>query len=959
MTIVKTISKALRASALITIFISPPVTAVVPDPSQLLGGQSTRVSALAVVVNSSAPQEEMVSQLMVKPRTLVGAQLHKALLAHDASALAKTSNVPMSVVRQMSGGAHVIRLEQPVTLSEARVIAARLMGDSSVELAEPDRRVRATLTPTDPLYTKDQWNLFAPSSQNLGSANLTNAWNITTGSNAVTVAVIDTGYRPHQDLGFTYSGSNSTSPVVLSSGYTFITDISTANNGVGREPDALDTGDWITGAENTTVNGPFYGCGVLNTRGQPVNQLSPSSWHGTHVSGIIAAQMNNSIGITGVAPNIQILPVRVLGKCGGTDSDIIDGMNWAAGFAVPGVPANSHPAQVLSMSLGGTATTCSSAYQSTVTNIINAGKVIVIAAGNDGSSVLKEPANCTGVIAVTANSINGDNAWYATIGPGTTISAPGGDCGGMSYPNGCTTANSVGVYSTLNSGTTTPVASPGGDDYVAYSGTSMATPHVSAVAALMLSLKPSLTPTQITSYLQSSSRAFPANTICTQTVNLNMCGAGLLDAYQALIAVQPSSAIASPVVTLGSIPSTVTTGTVVTLSGSAVAGTGRSIASYVWTQVSGPATVTISNANTANASFTAPATTGSYSFMLTATDNSGQTGTATAVIVVNSPPSVPPPVVTLGSIPSSVTAGTVVTLSGTAVAGSGRSITSYVWTQVSGPTTISITNPGSNTNASFTATVVGSYTFMLTATDSAGQTGSATAVILVNASSTASPPVVTLSSSIPSVVTPGQLVTLSGSAVASTGRRITSYTWTQQTGSTTVTLGNANTANATFTAPPTGTYSFMLTATDNGGQTGTATAVIVVNSPPVLNAVPAQTVTAGQTLSFTVTATDPDGETPIFHSVSLPTGATLGATGNFSWPNAAPVGSYTLVYYASDTYNASSAQGTVNITVTASSGGSSASPVSGGKGGSMDVESLILLALIAFGLRLRRRYASQ
>ena len=923
--IARKIRKILPVSVFLSIFVPALASAIIADTSL-----QQVSSASAIAVSGSASQEEMVSQLMVKPRHQLGDQLKTALRAHDASRLAKISKVSMSVVRPMSGDAHVIRLEQPVTLSEARVIAARLMRDNSVELAEPDRRKRPALTPTDPDYASYQWNLFVPASANPGSANLPNAWSITEGSSTVTVAVIDTGYRPHGDLG-----------AAILPGYDFISDIPTANDGNGRDADAQDPGDWITAAENTATGGQFNGCGVSN-----------SSWHGTHVSGIIAAQISNGIGIAGIAPNIQILPVRVLGKCGGYDSDIIDGMRWAAGIAVTGVPTNSHPAQVLNMSLGGTSSTCSQTYQSAVTEIINAGKVIVVAAGNDGSSILKEPANCTGVIAVTANAIDGDNAYYATIGPGTTISAPGGDCGGTHYPRHCTTANSVGIYSLLNSGTTTPVASPGGDIYVAYSGTSMAAPHVSAVAALMFSLNPLLTPAQITSYLQSSARPFPSSTICTLTAYLNMCGAGLLDAYQALIAVQPSSAISSPVITLGSIPASVTAGTAVTLSGTAVAGTGRSITSYAWTQQSGPATVSISNANTANASFTAPTTIGSYSFMLTATDSGGQTGTATAVIAVNSPPTIANPIVTLGNISSSVTAGTMVTLSGTAAAGTGRSITSYAWTQQSGPATVAITNPSSNTNASFTATTIGSYIFMLTATDNAGQTGTATVVILVNAAASASPPVVTLGS-IPSVVAPGDTVTLSGSAVAGTGRKISSYVWTQQTGSTTITISNANTENASFTAPPTGTYSFMLTATDNGGQTGMATAVIVVNSPPVLNAVAAQTVTAGQTLNFTVTASDVDGDTPIFHSVTLPNGATLSATGNFSWPNASPAGNYMLIYYASDTYNAASAQATVNISVTESSGGGSS------KGGSMDVATISVLALFAVGLRFRRRYANQ
>jgi len=728
-----------------TLFVPVFAWSAVSDPGQLVQ-QATKFSATSV---ATAPREEMVSQLMVKPRYRAGDSLNVALHARDARGLVKISNVSMSVVRPMSGGTHVISLDQPVTLSEARVIAARLMGDSSVELAEPDRHKRPlALTPSDPDYLPYQWNLFTPTSSKPGSANLPDAWSISTGSNTVTVAVIDTGYRPHADLGnVILPGYDFIGPDQNSNPPTYYT----ANDGNGRDADALDPGDWINSSD--LASGHFPGC--------TSSDIGPSSWHGTHVSGIIAAQMNTT-GIAGIAPHVQILPVRVLGKCGGFDSDIIDAMRWAAGIAVTGVPANPYPAQVLNMSLGGTSTTCSQTYQSAVSDVINAGKVIVVAAGNDTSSQLKEPANCPGVIAVTANNIDGDNAYYATIGPGTTISAPGGGCGGFNYPS-CPSAKSIGIYSLLNSGATNPVASPGGDTYGAYDGTSMAAPHVSAVVALMFSVNPSLTPAQIISYLQSSARSFPANTICTQTKNLGLCGAGLLDAYQALNAVKAASP--PPVVTLGSIPAVVSPGDTVTLSGSAVVSGGWSIASYAWTQISGPGTALINNANSATASFTAPANTGTYSFMLTATDNR----------------------------------------------------------------------------------------------------------------------------------TPG--------------------------------------------------------------QTGTKTAVLVVNTPPVLTTVPAQTITAGQTLNFTVTATDTDGDTPIFHSVLLPAGATLSAAGSFSWPNSGPAGNYTLTYYASDTYNAVSPNGSVNITVSSVPAGSTGGSSGGGGGGSMDTTMLAVLALLALGLRLWRRHA--
>jgi hypothetical protein len=159
-------------------------------------------------------------------------------------------------------------------------------------------------------------------------------------------------------------------------------------------------------------------------------------------------------------------------------------------------------------------------------------------------------------------------------------------------------------------------------------------------------------------------------------------------------------------------------------------------------------------------------------------------------------------------------------------------------------------------------------------------------------------------------------------------RIIETYHWTQVAGAAIGVINNAGAASATFTSPATGTYSFMLTATDTTNRTGTATATVRVNSPPVLTAVAAKTVNVGNALTFSVGATDVDGDTPIFHSISLPAGATLSAQGAFSWPNATPAGSYTMTYDASDPDAANSAQGTVNITVAAPP-----APSSGGGGG--------------------------
>ncbi|MDO8293174.1 MAG: S8 family serine peptidase [Gallionella sp.] len=674
--------------------------------------------------SASAANEEMVSRLIVKPRALAGAKLAGSLQAFDASGLSRTANMPMTVFRPTSDGAHVIKLDQPVTLSEARVIAERLMrNDSSVEFAEPDRIMYPTaVTPADPDYATLQWHYFAPAGANLGGANLPDAWAVTQGSATINVAVIDTGYRPHADLG-----------TAVLPGYDFIIDIPTANDGDGRDTDAQDPGDWVALNE----------CGA----GSPA---SDSSWHGTLVAGTIAAAMNNGISGTGVAPNVRILPVRALGKCGGFTSDIADGMRWAAGLAVAGVPANPNPAQVLNLSLG-VAGACSATFQNAVNDVVNAGKVIVAAAGNDGSPSVISPANCIGVIAVTAHAIDGDNAWYANVGTVVAISAPGGGCGTLTHSAAtCTdfsSANGLGVYSLMNTGTTIP----GADSYSVERGTSMAAPHVAGVVALMLSVKPTLTPANIKSYLQSSARAHPAGTYCTTTTGV--CGSGLLDAAGAL----------------------------------------------------------------------------------------------------NTIPAAPPTVV--------------------------------------------LTSPSQ-------------------------------------------------------VVAPNAVISLAGSATAEPPRTINTYSWTQLTGAAVI-INNANTANATFTAPATGTYSFRLTATDNTSRSGTADATVRVNSAPVPAAVAPQTVVVGSALNFTVGATDVDGDTPIFHSVSLPAGATLSAQGAFSWPSATPLGSYTMTYYASDN-DTNSANVTVDITVV--------SPASSGGGGGCSLslnpetpDPALPVMMVVAGLYLLRR----
>jgi serine protease len=402
-------------------------------------------------------------------------------------ALSEAAGVDVSFVREMSGDAIVVKLAEPMSAEDVAEIADLMLAVPDVEYTEPDLRMQTMLAPNDPRYP-EQWHYFAPVAGAYG-ANLPGAWDITTGAASVVVAVVDTGILNHADL------AGRTVP-----GYDFINDSLIANDGNGRDNNPSDPGDWITSAES--ASGYFAGCPVSN-----------SSWHGSHVAGTIAANSNNSAGVAGINWQAKILPVRVLGKCGGYTSDIVDGIRWAAGVSVSGVPANANPAKVINMSLGGSGA-CSSTYQNAINDAVNRGTVVAVAAGNSNANAANyTPASCANVITVASTGKAGNRAYYSNYGASVEIAAPGGD---KNADAGAT------ILSTLNTGTTTPAA----DDYRFYQGTSMATPHVAGIVSLMFSVNPNLTPAQVTSLLQSNVTPFPAGSTCT-TSN---CGAGIINA---------------------------------------------------------------------------------------------------------------------------------------------------------------------------------------------------------------------------------------------------------------------------------------------------------------------------------------------------------------------------------------------------------------------------------------------
>ncbi len=413
----------------------------------------------------------------------------------------------LAAVRTTSGGETLYRIS-PAIMGElsaegqrdrTSAAATALQARPDVVYAQPNYiyRIQDT-TPNDPRY-REQWHYFkngTGAGSSPGGIGLPLVWDVTKGSASVVVAVIDTGILPnHPDI----VGSPNLVP-----GFDMISDPFMANDGDGRDPDPTDPGDAVNTGECGNGWPPFP---------------QPNSWHGTHVAGTIGVgKTNNRVGVAGVNWNVKVQPVRVLGKCGGTSADIADAIRWAAGLPVPGVPNNTNKARVINMSLGGEGA-CSNdpAEQSAINDVVAQGVTVVVAAGNSAEDAsLSTPAGCNNVIAVAANDFRGNLVTrYSNFGPAVAIMAPGGDIQRDDNGDG----NPDGVLS---------MVSPADGTYAYYNGTSMASPHVAGVAALLLSCEPALTPAQVLARLKST--ALPR----TAEQCPNGCGAGLLNAAAAI-----------------------------------------------------------------------------------------------------------------------------------------------------------------------------------------------------------------------------------------------------------------------------------------------------------------------------------------------------------------------------------------------------------------------------------------
>lgn len=342
-----------------------------------------------------------------------------------------------------------------------------------VEYVEEDLRLFANYGEYNDTYYSSQWYFNNYLSNSFYHAR---EYAVADGASNVTVAIIDTGITSHFELN---------SSVVA--GYDMISDPENSRDGGGRDSDPSDVGDYGDSSSSCSSGS------------------DSSTWHGTHVAGIVAANSNNSYGIVGAAKNINLLPVRVLGSCGGLTSDIADAVRWAAGGSLQGISTNSNPAKVINMSLGARGS-CSRYMQEAIDFAKSKGAVVVVATGNSNADAsLYTPSNCRGVLRVGAVNQSRARSTYSNYGSIVDIAAPGDS-----------------ILSTVNSGQT----SPSSESFASMNGTSMAAGFISATAAMIFQANPDLYPDQV--------RQIITQTAVDYNCDKSNCSKGAVDPYEAV-----------------------------------------------------------------------------------------------------------------------------------------------------------------------------------------------------------------------------------------------------------------------------------------------------------------------------------------------------------------------------------------------------------------------------------------
>ncbi len=563
----------------------------------------------------------------------------------DVAGLAQRTGLALTKSRQMTPSMHVLFLQQTLYGADVNAVLKKLRADATVEFAVVDQRRYPHSVPDDPLFKPSatatgQWYMLTPSptiisvggvpTQDLSATDAVSAWSIVggMGSSGTVIADVDTGVRfDHPDLWRAGLDSPSGVPGRLLPGYDFVDQdydpksphnalgtFLIANDGDAWDPDPSDPGDWISSTDLQNPLFPPAHCGDPNNNHGP----SDSSWHGTRVMGVLGALTNNGVGIAGMTWNPYLLPVRALSKCGGFDSDIIAGMQWAAGLTVTSpegaaVPDNPYPADIINLSLGGTDLCVNTAYPPVINSLTAMGVLVVASAGNGGASV-DVPGNCPGVLAVAGLRNVGTKVAYSSMGAEVGIAAPAGNC--VTTSGACYRS----IDTTYNLGRTTPGANSYTDQTHPNLGTSFSAPIVSGIAALMRSVNANLTPPQLIARIKASASPFPPNNGITQicsssTANseecsctTSECGAGMVNALSAVnAALAPIAAITSPAMNTFD-------------AGGSVAACNQTGLSYAWTATNG---VTI--AGPANAAQVSVTVTGAGTLNLTVRDAAGHT----------------------------------------------------------------------------------------------------------------------------------------------------------------------------------------------------------------------------------------------------------------------------------------------------------------------------------------------
>lgn len=465
-----------------------------PKISQHVVGGAIVVALFVPTVQANAYVIAPVNQLIVKFKPSVSGRAAdvQQLVKSRVAGWAANSASALSYRRPSVANMHLLKLPTIMSVEEAQYYARFIAQQADVEYAEPDVLMQPALVPNDQYFAQFQWSLQA-AERYPGSINTPSAWDVTTGSSNVTLAFLDSGIAMnHSEFVGRYLSSNT------SIGIDMISDPVSALDGDGRDWQPQDDGYRVT------------------------------NWHGTHVMGIAAATGNNRIGLAGVDWQAKLLPVRVIGANGGQLSDILEAIHWVVGDdKVPAtvgdasggyIPKNNSPANVINLSLG-IQGECSSATQAAIDYALSKNASVVVAAGNDNVNldiIPFSPSSCRGVINVAAITPDGLKASFSNYGSAIALAAPG-----------TTEDATLGIASTIGPGT----------DYgnAEYSGTSMAAPHVTGVIGLMLSVNPTLSPSQVKTLLMNAARPHVDST------NAAVLGAGLLDACRAVKLTQGSS----------------------------------------------------------------------------------------------------------------------------------------------------------------------------------------------------------------------------------------------------------------------------------------------------------------------------------------------------------------------------------------------------------------------------------